>query len=519
MAKKPNVILPSGPVSITDCAQELFSLIAPTRTLLNRGGAVVSLVKREDGLPALEILQPTAARSFFEKHANLFAWRVGRNGKPVLQQAICSHDLARALLDSAEARTLLPSVKGLINCPVLRVVDRQLVSSGVGYDPVTKLFVTGGQRIPEVGLPTAKERLLDLFAEFDFATPGDCSRHFASLMNAALKLAGLLSGRVPADVAEADDSQSGKTYRQKCIAAVYNEKVALITNRQKGVGSIDEIFDQQLISGRPFLQFDNFRGRFDSAHLEAFMTADGSFLCRVPYRGAVEVAPENFFVMLSSNGVNTTRDLANRSNIIRNRKRVGYAFKSYLEGDLLAHIRANQAFYLGCVFAVIRPWHAQGMPGTNELRHDYREWVQKLDWIVQNVFGLAPIMDGHREAQEQVSNPSLIWLRSLAIAVAQNAELGRWFSATQIYVLCENLDISIPGLVDGADEGKAVKVIGMIMAKLFGEQHSIVVDDYEVRREERKLPRTDPNSGGSMTGKVYSFDRISAPTAPTAATP
>ena len=46
-----------------------------------------------------------------------------------------------------------------------------------------------------------------------------------------------------------------------------------MTHRVSGVGSIDETFDQQLIAGRPFIQFDNFRGHFDSPHLEAFLTA------------------------------------------------------------------------------------------------------------------------------------------------------------------------------------------------------------------------------------------------------
>ena len=106
----------------------------------------------------------------------------------------------------------------------------------------------------------------------------------ASLITPALKSGGFIKGRVPADVAEADQSQSGKTYRQKVIAALYNEQLSLVTSREGGVGSIDESLNQALVAGRPFIQFDNFRGRFESAHLEAFLTAEGSFPCRVPHR-------------------------------------------------------------------------------------------------------------------------------------------------------------------------------------------------------------------------------------------
>ena len=31
--------------------------------------------------------------------------------------------------------------------------------------------------------------------------------------------------------------------------------------------------------------------------------------------------------------------------------------------------------------------------------HDFRGWCATLDWIVQNLLGAAPLMDGHREAQ------------------------------------------------------------------------------------------------------------------------
>ena len=176
-----------------------------------------------------------------------------------------------------------------------------------------------------------------------------------------MKAGGFLKGRVPADVAEADQSQSGKTYRQKVIAALYNERLSLVTSREGGVGSIDESLNQALVAGRPFIQFDNFRGRFDSAHLEAFLTAEGSFPCRVPHRGEVTVPPENYFVLLTSNGVDTTRDLANRSNIIRIKKKpAGFCFAKFAEGDLLDRVRQWQAYYLGCVFAVIREWHGRG---------------------------------------------------------------------------------------------------------------------------------------------------------------
>src|SRR5882762_11145815 len=81
----PQIILPGSEVTISACAEKLFGLIAPTKRLFVRGGAVVNLVTRDDGLLALEVLRPAAARSYFEKFARLFAWRAGPESEPVLK--------------------------------------------------------------------------------------------------------------------------------------------------------------------------------------------------------------------------------------------------------------------------------------------------------------------------------------------------------------------------------------------------------------------------------------------------
>ena len=507
--KLPHVILPSDEVTISNCADDLFKLIGPSHQVFMRGGAVVTLVKRDDGMLALDILRAAAARSLFEKYARLFAWRAGQKSERVLKPVTCAHDMAEAILLSQEAVKYLPRVQGLINCPVLRPVGNDLVAAGPGYDELTQLLITGGKLPPVVELSEAVASLKGLFADFDFQTPGDQSRGIASLISPALQMGRFFKSRVPADVAEADQSQSGKTYRQKIIAAVYNEKVSLVTNRQGGVGSVDETLNQQLVAGRPFIQFDNFRGRFDSAHLEAFLTADGTFSCRVPHRGDVGVSPESFFIFLSSNGVNTTRDFANRSNIIRIRKKPpGYQFKKYDEGDLLSHVRHWQAYYLGCVFAVIRAWHAQGRQRTTETKHDFRDWAQIVDWIVQNIFQTAPVMEGHRQAQERVCNPALVWLRSVVLAVNESGELDCPLTATDLFGLCDSADIPVPGLRPDADEDKGKKIIGTIMAKLFKETNPLEVDGFAVTREEKYLNRDDANDGGGFKSKTYTVTKI-----------
>jgi hypothetical protein len=504
----PQVILPGGEVTITESAGKLFRLIAPAHRMFVRGGAVQILVMLDDELLALGILRPAAARSLFEKFARFRAWRPGENYRLVLKPVNCPQPMADALLQSEEALTLLPRVQGLINCPVVREVNGKLGVAGRGYDKVTRLIVTGGKTPPKVELKVAVRALLALLAEFSFQTEGDQARAIASLISPALKTGMFLHGRVPAVVTEADQSQAGKTYLQKLNAAIYNERVSLVTCRHGGVGSIDESLNQALVAGRPFIQFDNFRGRFDSTHLEAFLTAEKAFSCRVRYRGEITVPPKHYLIFLTSNGVDTTRDFANRSNIIRIRKQPpGFVFTKFPEGDLLAHVRRRQAYYLGCVVAVIREWHKQGKPVTDETRHDFRDWVQLVDWICQHLFGTGPVMDRHQQAQEQVSNPALVWLRNVVLAIQEDGALNRALTATDLNRLCDGHGLEIPGRRPYAHEEAAIRVIGTIMARLFRDRPTVEADGFVVIKEEIYVSRANSSVGGSFKGKTYTVTK------------
>ena len=494
----PFVVLPGGGITNSACAAELFRSIAPARKLFVRGGVVVHLVPKLDDTLALSILTPIEAATVFEKFASIFAWRVGREGAPVLRPTTCSKSLAEILLVSEEARTLLPTVEGLSNCPIIREDGGVLKVVGKGYDDATRLLITGGDVPPLPRIEHAVESLLGLLAEFDFQSPSDKSRALISLITPALKAGGLIKGFVPADVAEADQSQSGKTYRQKLIAAIYHEKVSLVTSRKGGAGSMDESFSQRLLDGNPFIQFDNLRGKVDSQHLEAFLTADGPFPCRVPYRPEIQVNPENFFVFLSSNGVNTTQDMANRSNIIRIKMRPGYVFTKVAGLELLDHVREFQSELLGCVFSVIREWHRLGKQRTGETRHTFREWVQVADWIAQHILGQAPIMDGHQVLQERVSNPALVWLRQVVLAIVANGDIDQGLTATGVYEVCEGGGIEVPGL---RDESRGPKTVGSIMSKLFKDANTLEVEGYTVTRGARDIPREDRN--GYYPSKTY----------------
>jgi hypothetical protein len=499
------IVLPGCDVSISAAAQTIFPLIAARKELFYRGGMVHEIVEDRgtDG-HKLSPVSATQFRSRLEKYGRIFVWRKGAKGEPVLKPTICPEETAKALLACEHAGRYLPNITLLSRCPIF--VEDSIVGHilGPGWHPENGgTYITGGATPPVVPLADAVRDLRGLLADFDFATPGDHSRALASLIGPALKFGGWLSGSLPIDMAEADQSQAGKGYRHKCVAAIYREVPNIVAKKTGGVGGLDESISQRLVDGRPFVMLDNLRGKLDSQYLEALLTAPGPVGARVPHRGEVSVDPRNFVFQITSNGVETTKDLANRASIIRIRKQPpAYVFKNYPEGDVYNHIKSRQPHYLGCVFAVIKEWVKQAEPSTTELRHDNREWAQKMDWIVQTIFSGAPLLDGFTAAQQRVSDQGRSWFRAVAIAAKASGSPGP-FIASQIAKISYNAGLTIPGC-NSADPEDQARAVGKVMASAFGTKSDgegeIEIEGGKIRRVRDKHPEC------SNPGNNYWFE-------------
>jgi hypothetical protein len=285
------------------------------------------------------------------------------------------------------------------------------------------------------------------------------------------------------DLAEADQSQSGKTYRQKLVARLYNETPSVIVQPKGGVGSLDESVSRALIQGRPFIALDNIRGRVDSSTLESAIRGHGRVTCRASYMPNTEVDTSAFLWQFSTNGAELTRDLANRSIITRIRKQPeSYTFHKYLEGDLLAHVKICHAAYLGAIFAVVRAWIKAGSPRTSEQRHNFGEWCQVLDWIVQNIFAMPPLLDGHKEEQARTANPRLQWLRDVAFAASSSKMLSRELTTTELCSIGDDAGIDLPGNPNSREEPhqRAGKILGLLFRESDG--NPIAVDGFTISR-------------------------------------
>src|SRR5260221_4943170 len=234
--------------------------------------------------------------------------------------------------------------------------------------------------------------------------------------------------------------------------------------------------------------------------IETCLRGLGLVPARAPHKGELQVPRAHINWLLASNGLEATRDFVNRAIISRICKRdSNYPFRSYPEGNILNHIKANQDKYLGAVFRIIKEWDERGRPTTSETRHDFREWAQVLDWIVQNLFELPPLIDGHAEEVLRVSDPALSWLRQDAIVIVKTKGLDQAYSASEIVDICQAKGTELPGSRAIVNSDQLSMHGGRMLGRLFSEHDQVEIDRYEIERD----PRTEYRQDGPSFAKNY----------------
>ena len=515
----PMVVLPPGGGTINSVGVKLGELLAATGGIFVRGGVVVERGQDERGERILKPVIAARAPSLFEEVAAL-----KKKEKQETVPAICPKSTAEVLLNSQRFLETLPPIKLITPCPVLVVRADGTLHEIVSYDKDSGVLA-GGTATTVCTLEEAIALLQLVVVDFDFVSQGDHARAVAALITPAMVFGGLLTGRAPVDVTEANVSQSGKGYRNKLTAAIYGLAVATVNKKTAGgVGSMEESFDTHLVNGKPFISFDNIRGVLDSQKMESFCTED-SYSARIPHCQAVSIDPRRTILMITSNKAEMPVDLVNRSSIVRIQKRLDtYQYRKYPEGDILAHVRANQGRFLGAIHTILKEWFKEGCPRTEVRQHDFANWGGSLDWIVQHLLGSAPLLDDHANVQQRVTNPYLTWLRDVALAVFDANQDNKPLTANQVIDVLERYkpaalaEFLKPGdnLMDEETRSRVLKAIGKRLGTFFNlDQCCIDVDVHSVCREEVTVEKS--TGEGTRKSKRYTFSRI--PGIPDAAPP
>lgn len=518
------VLLPDGYVKVGDSAEQLYEILKTTKRFFLRGSAVSTVSQTAMG-PEIKPLLPVDAVSLWDKFTS-FGTRSFKDGEEKISLMLLPKEKADVFLH-AEERMILPSIEAVAQVPMLyKDAAGQLRIHSEGYSPATGIFILPrtNTRIPNVPLAEAVDSLKDLVSDFNFEGPSHRSRAIMSFITPAMVFAGLLGGRPPVDVAEADQSQAGKGYRHKLICALYGEHPRYVAQKNGGVGGLDESFQEALIRGNPFICLENVRGQLNSKFIEGFLTASETFPARGFGQREILVNVKRFVTLLSSNELDLTQDFANRSSVVRVLKRPdGYPWKRYGANNVSVEdwVWANQPYYLACVFRIVMEWHQQGCQTLPHAGHDFHWWAGRGEWIIQKLFNEAPMLEGHRSIQRRAGDPRLTWLQRLAYQAEKSKKLGLPMKMYELISLAGEGGFSAyrkPGdhnrqFTNDADE---LRYLGGIFAPLFrADAPTIALDGFAVSRSET----TTTSGGQTYSIKTYTFDRIGEVSTPPAPDP
>ena len=329
-------------------------------------------------------------------------------------------------------------------------------------------------------------------------------------------MGGIGNFRSPIDLIEADDSQAGKGFKTKISAAYYNETPYPINQQRGGVGSMEESLNQALIEGRIFINLDNLKpvksGVFDSEKLCSLMTED-VYYARMLRKGMF-IDPRLHIIQVTTNGCTLSKDLMNRTSPIAIRKRIGHSYKKYTEGSILDHIRHNQPKFLGAVFSIIKVWVRYGKPKTSTTLHEssFTPWAQSLDWIIQNIMGQAPLLEGFEQVRDRITTPYMQNLRDIALTVIKTRK-NEWLTASDILEEVGPNGIDLPGVKSGydfesmadGDKDNVKRQLGLMFQRIFKSSgRDDVMNLGGIRIERKKIPETY-ESGTTRDRKYYIF--------------
>ncbi len=496
-AELPELLVPSGQsdelTSFSECARQLGSLLTDRELIFNRGGSPVRLHRPGSQEPLVDV-SGTELCNLMEYVAQVMTARKKtdrQTGETIVirNRAVCRKWVGAQLVIHDHLLGQLPRIRIVTNCPVVTELEGRLITVKA-YCRDAGILVVGGELAEPMELDDAVNLLKELLSDYRFATPSDHSRALASLITPALIQGDLLGARAPLDLAEADQSQSGKGYLAKIRAAIYNAEPGCVTERRGGPGSIEESFSKRLLDGGCFIELDNVRGVLDSPAIESALT-EAYFLARVPFRPSADIEMRRVTIAMSSNRAELTRDLAERcSPICIMKQPEGYEYKSYPGGlDVATYIRSSaQGRYLRAVMTIIEKWHSCGKPETNEGRHSFRRWARVLDWIVQHICGEAPLCDGLKGTRARITNPYLTWLRDVAIAVDRCGKLDADLRTSELLSIMEEAQVEIPGVKDEDLSGDAwrtgLQATGRRLSRCFRDSENVIIDGMLISRVE-----------------------------------
>lgn len=346
----------------------------------------------------MKVMSPKKFRTWISDHV-ITAEKFDKNSGDPWARSL-GIDEAATVLESENFKRGVRPLKGVnhVRCPVVRESEsneRELLPTGWellpwGYDPETQIYTVPGGLDYDTDLPleVAKGRIAREFGTFPITDDRSLAVHVAALLALYIRhLPGGMSLR-PGFLWYANAPGTGKSVLAKaCLYPVMGRAAAA---KMKKNEDLDKELEAFCRASAPYIFLDNIYGGINSASIDQLLTSTESTGRAMGGHGLF-IARNTALVLGTANQIDLNDDALRRFLLIdlfekgNPSERAGFV---PLDDDRMKSDEWRISM-LETLCALVRHWHASGMPKGTERLESFETYAALLGGIVEAA-GYAP---------------------------------------------------------------------------------------------------------------------------------
>lgn len=256
--------------------RDAIRALGTARNVFQRAGVLVQvtdeapvpkLCLQTNGSPKLAPLVPATLAPILSSCAR-FEKRDGRKKGDAWVRCLPPTNIVNAVAAATDLPGI-PSIFGIVSCPVLRADGSILVEPG--YDPLTGLYLDSRDQFPALEEPSAAvASLRDVLADFPFASPVHETAAIALVVTMLARPA--FAGPAPFFLVDANASRAGKGLLTDVATTIVEGRKAARFSPPTSDDEFRKTITTAALSGASYVLFDNIKAKFGGQALENALT-------------------------------------------------------------------------------------------------------------------------------------------------------------------------------------------------------------------------------------------------------
>jgi hypothetical protein len=287
---------------------------------------------------------------------------------------------------------------GITETPILR--PSGTVCQAKGYDPETGYLYLGTTDYPEVSeCPSQAEAhgalgdLLDVFADFPYASPGHSSVPIAAILSALARPA--IHGAVPAFAFDAATRGSGKTLQCDVVSLIATGRTAARSNYPEKDEELEKALASYALAGSRLILLDNVTRVLGCGPLDAVLTCRDDVEFRTLGKTEIQRLPWRAIIMVSGNNLVLGEDTTRRCLLARLESPLENPEErtAFVNPDLINWTLENRPRLVHAALTILRAYTAHGSPDAGCARWgSFEEWSRLIPSAIVFAGGVNPMV-------------------------------------------------------------------------------------------------------------------------------